>query len=213
MGDLTLPPGGAGAGGSGPRLGSANVPDPEEIASRLDAAYASWLRALTDSQRSAIGTWQDMDRGYVHIQAAVSSGEMSAATRVVVRDLLEVTGNSLIPEDLVLWRGIRSSEQVFGISAPELRTLIGQEVVQTRFLAGSLSESVARDQFTKPELAGGAVLLRMKVAAGIPAAWIAGAGRAEMRSQLEVLLRPRHSLRIVDVQYPDGVPVIEVEVV
>lgn len=58
----------------------------------------------------------------------------------------------------------------FGIARDRIDELLGTEVPAFGFIAASLVEGVARSEFAHPERAGGAVLLKLNVRQGTPAA-------------------------------------------
>ncbi|MFT4189272.1 MAG: hypothetical protein QM621_11900 [Aeromicrobium sp.] len=182
-------------------------------AEQFDADFREWRSSLTPSERAAIAAWQGVDRRYQRIQAVISgSADASPADAKVARDLLSAIRKGAIRRPTVLWRGVRSSTSAFGLPASELGNLAGARRRVDRFFAASLSRQVATTEFTAPPLLGGPALMRVTVAPGSRAAWIAGAGETSLRDQFEVLLRPRLVLHLTRVEYPDGgLPVLHVE--
>ncbi len=78
--------------------------------------------------------------------------------------------------------------------------------------AASLNRDVAIEEFTRPELRGGAVLIRMELAPGTRLGWVASVGDKSLAYQQEVLLHPSMAQRIVGVDRSGPIPVVAVEV-
>lgn len=92
-----------------------------------------------------------------------------------------------------MWRGIRSTLATFGVPVDDLDKLTGIDDHFVGFTATTISRQVAVDQFTLPELAGGAALLRLRLPVGKYAAWLRP---ISMGRQLELLLPDRLRYRI-----------------
>lgn len=190
--------------------------DPETVARRLDASYQPWVDGLSDEQASAVLDWQGVDRQYESIQKVVRTGEGDDTERATVKNLISAVFDGRTPEDLYVWRGVRSSMRTFGLNADRLDTFESDEnLILPGFAATTLSKSVAIEQFTNPPLAGGPVLLRIRVPAGTPAAWVAIAGDPELSDQYEILFGPALRLQLGSVDYADesGIPVLNLEVI
>jgi len=178
---------------------------------RLDDETLQWAAELSDEQRAAVVRWQGADRFYEKINAALR-GETDDPEPVDTADTLLGVVTHPLAGEYIVWRGARSVEAAFDVSADRLEELIGLREPLVRFTSTSLDENVAINEFTKPQLKGGAVLMELALAPGVRAAWIPPIGDQEMAYQQELLVRPGMMQRIVDVVRADFIPIVRMEV-
>lgn len=194
-----------------PGLGATSSGDGNDDRMRLDAETRNWAAGLSPDHRAAVRRWQGTDRFYEQVQLAYQ-GEIEDEEAIDVADkLLEVVTHPLAAEYTV-WRGVRSAAATFGVDADQLDELIDSTAPLNRFLATSLDRSVAIDEFTKPQLRGGAVLIEMTLKPGVRVGWIPPIGDPAMASQQELLLHPNMVQRIVGVDRSGPVVVVRMEV-
>ncbi|ACV80803.1 hypothetical protein Namu_4524 [Nakamurella multipartita DSM 44233] len=186
---------------------------PRRMAALLDQAYQPWLARLSDAERAAIHAWQSLDRRYRSIQAVVRDGAGDDAALAEASALANAVLAGELPQDVEAWRGIRSCQNVFGVGINSLPTLRGEVLTLDGFFAVTLDPRVAVAEFTRPPLPGGPVLFRIRLPAGVHAAWISLAGDSALRYQRELLLIGPIALRIGAASYAGEVPILEVEVV
>lgn len=178
---------------------------------RLDDETLQWAAELSDEQRAAVVRWQGADRFYEQINAALR-GETDDPEALDTADTLLGVVTHPLAGEYTVWRGARSVEAAFDVAADRLEELIGLREPLVRFTSTSLDENVAINEFTKPQLKGGAVLMELALAPGVRAAWIPPIGDQEMAYQQELLLRPGMMQRIVDVVRADFIPIVRMEV-
>lgn len=214
------PDAGSGGGGTVPPVNNGDdnggPEDPDDVAARLNEAYAAWVEDLTDDQLSAIAAWQGTDRHYDELQSAFRGDNqtVSKATRQEIRALRRAIHAGELPFNVVGWKGVRSVRRVFGVSAAELE--VGTVVPYQGFFAFTIDRDIATPEFTHPPGPPAAGVLRMDWPAGSKLAWVAAAGDPHLYGQLELLASPGLSLQVVSVTYPDGddaAPEIHVEVI
>ncbi|NMO04928.1 hypothetical protein HH308_27250 [Gordonia sp. TBRC 11910] len=177
----------------------------------LDREVRHWATALTADQRRAILRWQGRDRFYERVQAVMTLG-IDDPEAVDAAGLLLAAATHKLQRSYTTWRGVRSSIDAYGLRSGELGQLIGTSVRINRFVSVSLRREVVTDEFTVPEMSGGAVLSRMMLGAGTMVGWLASVGRPDSRYQAEVLLRPGNMQRIVGVDTSGDIPTLVVEV-
>lgn len=204
------PRGPKGPGGP-PGGGKATAQGGDDDPMRLDDETREWADSLSDDHRAAVRRWQGTDRFYERVQLAYR-GEIDDAEAIDVADkLLEVVTHPLA-RDYAAWRGVRSAEATFGVAADQLEQLIGATARLDRFQAASLDRNVAVNEFTKPQLKGGAVLIEVVLRPGVRVGWIPPVGDPELARQQELLLHPQMVQRIVGVDRSGPVPVVQMEV-
>lgn len=158
-------------------------------------------------QKASAERWQQRDRYYEQVQAAAVHDENATDESLQVMNDLQDMAIAL-PEDVEVWRGVRSIEETFGTG---IDGLIGRddEIVR-RFMSTTVHKNVARGEFTRPSKSP--ALLKVTAHAGAAAVWMPPIGDPEMAYQGELLFRPGCLLRILAVDTSADVPVIEVEV-
>jgi hypothetical protein len=183
--------------------------EPESLAARLTWIFADQSANATDAQRESVRRWQGRDRFYVHVQRAVlDDPDVPIEARDVADDLTALA--SPLTQGAVVWRGIRSIDDTFGLPHDELRTLVNQTFEIDRFFATTADRRVAEAEFTEPSTSP--ALYKIAVQAGTEAVWIPPLGFAEEARQLELLLLPGIEARIVAVGTIGELPIIELEV-
>jgi hypothetical protein len=115
-----------------------------------------------------------------------------------------------LTQPVVVWRGIRSIDNTFGVSSADLHTLIGQTFQIDQFFATTVDRSIAEGEFTEP--APTPALYRVTVEAGTEAVWIPPLGVPVEARQMELLLLPGLEARIVAVEKRDILPIVVMEV-
>lgn len=76
----------------------------------------------------------------------------------------------------------------------------------------SLDREVAANEFTEPQISGGAVMIELKLCPGVRVAWIPPVERPEPAYQQELLLHPEMAQRIVGVDRSGPMPMVRMEV-
>ncbi len=157
--------------------------------------------------------WQGKGRFYEQVQQVLANPDdvTDEAIEVAVA-LAEHVVTHRLQSAYTVWRGTRSAVDAFGVTEDRLEELIGREGRLGRFTAGSLDRNIAADEFTNPQLRGGAVLMRMELRPGVRVGWLASIGDKRMAYQREVLLHPEMVQRIVGVDRSGLVPVVVMEV-
>ena len=179
---------------------------------RLNDETREWAAGLTERQLGAVRRWQSADRFYEQVQQAYRGQTGSAEAVEVADQLLGVATHPLI-NSYIGWRGVRSSNATFGVAADRLEELITDESTRLgRFFATTLARDVAVNEFTEPQLKGGAVLIEVTLRAGTRVAWIPPVGSGDLVYQQEVLVHPNMVQRIVSVSRTGPVPVVRMEV-
>ncbi|ANA85320.1 ADP-ribosyltransferase domain and MuF-like fusion protein [Gordonia phage Phlop] len=178
----------------------------------LDEEYADDVAELTWDERDIIEAWQRDDRTYEEFQKAARLESDDPDLMARAGDLDELVRQHRLRRPVQAYRGIRDARKVFGVDASDLAELVGQDVELRGFFGVSLDRAVALDEFTNPSLGGGAALIDVQIPAGIRALWVAAAGAAGMRRQLELLLPSPVVISVLDVDYSGTKPVIRVRV-
>lgn len=181
------------------------------LAARLNADFASVSTSLTRAERGAVGRWQEPGRGYEPVQRLLRSGVGDRDVREWARALDRAIDRGRLARELSTWRGIRSTEATFGLPADRLGESIGFARRFDGLTATTISPMVARREFTRPELEGGAALLRLHLPIGLPSSWLPPIGIQSMRHQMELLLPDRLKYRILGNTVED-ILVVEMEV-
>lgn len=187
--------------------------DGEKLAKQLDSDYADWAESLPKEQRDAILRWQGADdRFYRRIQDVFRKDADDPAALAIAESLDEAIQSGVLTRDVVMWRGVRSTTGLFGVSNTDLAGLSGTQKQVDGFLAVSTSQSIAVEEFTRPPLGGGPALMRVSIRAGTRAAWVKLVGDPGMAYQRELLLADGHLLQLGQLTYSGDLPIIDVEV-
>lgn len=168
-------------------------PDPddgEHLTAILDARYEAVADAFTPPEFAAMWQWQRSDRAYEAIQAALRGGQSSAETELLIEKIALAIGRMKLPEDAVLWRGVRDARKAFGVDARDIAGLRGGVLPPNAgLMAATTSRRVAVEEFTTPPLGGGPALIRLHVATPDKhSAWVARMGDPRLRRQGEALM-------------------------
>jgi hypothetical protein len=183
------------------------------LASRLDRDCADWQRALSYLERAELRLYQGT--GYLTINALlrdeVSAAAPDAERLARIETSIEVIDGAIakgqLQSDLVVYRGLRDPDAVFGVSLAALRDKIINEPAYT---STSLDPEVAlRMTVTAPA----PVLVELHLSAGQQAAWLALAGERRRRSEYELLLPRRLRIKISGVDVRGSVRLIRGTVV
>ncbi|WP_373120723.1 hypothetical protein [Mycobacterium marinum] len=192
----------------------AEIEDPsgeadEYSAARLTRLFANQAAVASDKQRASVDLWQGKgERLYREVQRAVNGQDADVAAYDVADDLQDLM--EPLPENVVVWRGVRSTEAVFGVPSENLEELVGTDRVVPRFFATSLDRNVAEGEFTRP--GPSPALYRIAAQAGTPALWVPPLGSVSEVYQQELLFPPGVVVRILNVDRTYSVPIVEVEV-
>ncbi|QDH85148.1 capsid maturation protease and MuF-like fusion protein [Gordonia phage Nubi] len=193
-------------------IGGPTPAERDAAAEVLDEEYADDVAELTWDERDIIEAWQRDDRTYEEFQKAARLESDDPDLMARAGDLDELVRQHRLRRPVQAYRGIRDARKVFGVDASDLAELVGQDVELRGFFGVSLDRAVALDEFTNPSLGGGAALIDVQIPAGIRALWVAAAGAAGMRRQLELLLPSPVVIAVLDVDYSGTKPVIRVRV-
>ena len=191
-----------------------SVPDmtatERKIARQLDADSEAIAQNLTAGQRAHISQWQSLDRTYQQVQAAARGEQVPAEIQAIRHDLDEVIMQSPLRRDLdVVWRGNRSVLNALRMSGTDLQRVVGRTITtDSGFMATSVSRHIVETQFTQPPSHGGAVIFRLEIPRGTPAAWMPAVGSPELRDQAELLFQGRHKVDIVELDDQGDVPIL-----
>jgi hypothetical protein len=180
----------------------------------LDEAFRAWAEGLTAKQRRALLRWQADNNGYAEFPRYVREPGVTFDRRLdgIVVQLTTAILAGRTPADLVVWRGVRSSVDAFGVAASRLHELVGVERVMEGFLSTSFDEDVVRDAFLDPAGTGGAVLIELGVRAGTPAAWLPLGGWSGQTGECELLLLPGRRILVGGVTSDGDQPILRGEV-
>lgn len=183
--------------------------EPENLAARLAWIFADQSADATVEQRQSVRRWQGRDRFYQQVQhAAKDDPAASEEARDVADDLTTLAVP--LTQRIVVWRGIRSIDDTFGVSSRELEMLLNQTLQVDQFFATTVDRRVAQAEFTEPARAP--AIYKITVQPGTEAVWIPPLGAPEEARQMELLLLPGIEARIVAVDRTGEMPIIEVEV-
>ncbi len=176
----------------------------------LNDEYAG--RSLDEEQRRVIEEWQRDDRTYEAFQA-IARGESDDLYMVERADILDVLiEQHALKRPVRVYRGVRSATKAFGVDNSTFGQFVGRQIALHGFFATSVFRDVAIEEFTRPALGGGAVLLEVCVSAGVRALWVAAVGRPELAHQGELLLPSMVVLTVVAADDSAEIPTIRVAV-
>jgi hypothetical protein len=182
---------------------------PEELGRRLTEIFRAQAETASDGQRASVRLWQGRDQFYRQVQrAAAQEVGASELAQDVMEDLIALA--QPLQDNVVVWRGVRSVDDTFGVPAEVLQDLIGVRLVSTRFFATSADRSVVEGEFTEP--ATRPALLRVQARRGTHAVWIPPLGDQEDARQMELLFLPTALVRILDIEHSRDMPIVFVEV-
>lgn len=204
-----------GSGSGGKRPGSSGFgggDDPHALADKLDADFAPVNASLTRSERDAIARWQQPGRGYEAVQELLRTGTGSRDAQAWARKLDAAIDRGRLVRSVSVWRGVRSTQAAFHVRSERFGEIVGRSGRFGGSTATTLLRDVAAREFTKPELAGGPALLRMRLPEGLPAAWLRNVGLPEVAYQMELLLPARLGYRVHGVTFEAGIATVELEV-
>lgn len=191
------------------------LPEPDDVrrvVAKLDKDFVGVYAKLLPDERVAASRWQQPGRGYEAVQRFYRLGSGTPNVIAWARGLDELIDRGELARELVVWRGLRSSQSSFGVASQDIGRLVGSTGRFAGLVATTLSRRVAVADFTKPELAGGPLLLHMRLPIGLPVAWLAAIGRPELKHQLELLLPDDLGYRIVSATVEEGMTIMDVEV-
>ncbi|WP_257822212.1 hypothetical protein [Corynebacterium sp. zg254] len=142
------------------------------------------------------------------MQKAVGGMSDDPEAESVVRDLMLAAEHTPLKRDVLMWRGVRNWQAVFGTE--DLEELATYDEEQARFTAITTSREVAEGEFTTFGKAG--ALLRIKAKQGTKGVWMPANGDSseELKRQQEFLVPPGARMKVTSVQ-GGKLPVIEVE--
>lgn len=179
----------------------------QNLHERLDRLFSTQTAEATPQQRSAVTRWQSADRFYEKVQEALGgTGDPDAMS--VAQELSKLA--QPLPEDMEVWRGIRSIGKTFGVARVEVGSLSGRQWVGERLMATTTSREVAISEFTDP--GPSPAILQVTTRAGSPSVWIPPLGKLEHARQSELLLMQGIRVRILDIDISGHVPLIRMEV-
>jgi hypothetical protein len=188
-----------------PPTGGQSVQGADDPKERLNRIFADQTTAATPKQRAAVARWQGKDRFYEKVQRALSgAGEPEAVA--IAQELSNLARP--LPEDVEVWRGIRSTARAFGVD--DVNALKGREWIESRFTATTTSRDTATPEFTRP--GAKPAILQITARAGASAVWLPPLGVDENAGQNELLFTQGAVVRILSVDDSGEIPVISVEV-
>ncbi len=179
----------------------------EDPHDRLDRLFSDQTANATPRQRSAVVRWQGMDRFYEKVQAAIG-GSGDPESMIVAQELSKLARP--LPEDVELWRGVRSIPKTFHVDRGDVASIVGREWIEERFMGAAVSRDIATPEFTHPGPAP--AVLHIVARAGTRAVWIPPLGNPEHARQSELLLMNGARVRILGVDTSGEIPVIRMEV-
>ncbi|AOE44923.1 capsid morphogenesis protein [Gordonia phage Twister6] len=193
-------------------IGGPTPAERDHAAEVLDAEYAADVAELTWTERDIVEAWQRDDRTYDEFQKAARGESDDPYLMEQAEELDELVRRHRLRQPVQAYRGVRDTRKVFGVDNTDLAGLVGEELSLAGFFGTSLDRQVSLEEFTRPPLGGGPVLMEVLIPAGVRALWVSLAGDDRMRYQRELLLPSFVRVTVVDVDYADGVPVIRVRV-
>lgn len=114
---------------------------PEELADRLTEMFRGQAEVANDEQRASVRRWQGRDRFYRQVQrAAAQVVGASEEAQDVMEDLIALA--QPLQDDVVVWRGVRSVDDTFGVPAERLDDLIGGRRASAQFFATSADRGI-----------------------------------------------------------------------
>ena len=179
----------------------------EDPHDRLDRLFSEQTANATPRQRSAVVRWQGMDRFYAKVQKAIG-GTGDPEAMIVAQELSKLARP--LPEDVELWRGVRSIPKTFHVEPDDVASIDGREWIEERFMGAAVSRDIATPEFTHPGPAP--AILQIVARAGTRAVWIPPLGKPEHARQSELLLMNGARVRILGVDTSGEIPVIRMEV-
>lgn len=126
--------------------------------------------ACVDERPRSVRRWQGRGRYYEEVQRAAAKNPLARReAQLGAYDLLDLA--RLLPEDVLVWRGIRSVGATFGVAPYALETLVRRPVeVTSRFLSTTVYRHIAESEFTAPGQSP--ALLKINARAGARAVWL-----------------------------------------
>jgi hypothetical protein len=171
--------------------------------------FRGQAEVANDEHRASVRRWQGRDRFYRQVQrAAAQVVGASEEAQDVMEDLIALA--QPLQDDVVVWRGVRSVDDTFGVPAERLDDLIGGRRASAQFLATSADRGIVEREFTEP--ATSPALLRVQARRGTHAVWVLPLGDEENAGQMELLFLPTALVRILDVDRSGEMPMVFVEV-
>lgn len=197
---------GGGGGKLPPRQNSPIDGRDENPQGELNRLFADQTALATPQQRAAVARWQSMDRFYEKVQEALGgSGDPEALE--VAQELADLARP--LPEEIEIWRGIRSTVKTFNVGVEHLELIVGREWVEERFMSTTIREN-ATPEFTHP--GNSPAILHIIARVSAPAVWIPPLGGTETARQNELLFTQGIGVRILGVDITGDIPVIRMEV-
>ncbi|MGO9041442.1 MAG: hypothetical protein ACLQIK_07300 [Mycobacterium sp.] len=182
---------------------------PEELAGRLTEMFRGQTETASDGQRASVRRWQGTDRFYRQVQrAAAQVVDVPDEAHDVMEDLIALA--QPLRDEVVVWRGVRSVDETFGVAAKHLVDLVGAARAAAQFFATSADRGIVEGEFTGP--ATSPALLRVQARRGAHAVWVPPLGNEENAGQMELLFLPTAQVRILGLDRSGEMPIVFVEV-
>src|ERR1700739_322472 len=171
--------------------------------------FRTQAEAASDGQRASIRRWQGKDRFYRQVQrAAAQIAGASEEAQDVMEDLIALA--QPLQENVVVWRGVRSVDDTFGVPAERLDARLGRRRASAQFFATSAARSIVERKSTEP--ATSPALLRVQARRGTHVVWVPPLGDEESAGQMELLFLPTALVRILNVDRNGDMAMVFVEV-
>ncbi|MCT7369454.1 hypothetical protein [Mycolicibacterium llatzerense] len=188
-----------------PAGGKAAGPD-ENPEDRMNALFADQTNSVTPRQKASVERWQGTDRFYEQVQNAFEDPDNASDEALqVMSDMQDIAAP--LPEEVVLWRGIRDVTKELGAPAADLQPQVKE---LNRFMATTLHRQVAASEFTRP--GKNPALVKITARTGSRVVWVPPLGDPTMAGQGELTFTRGHQVAILRVDTSGDIPVIEVEV-
>src|SRR5258705_6768035 len=167
--------------------------------------FRGQAQSASDDQRASVRRWQGRDRFYRKVQRAAAQ-EVGAAEEAheVMENLIALA--QPLPDTVVVWRGVRSVQDTFGVPPQHLGDLVGARREVARFFSTSADRDIVEREFVEP--ATSPALLRVLALTGTHAVWVPPLGDEENAGQMELLFLPTALLRILNVDRSREMPMI-----
>lgn len=168
---------------------------------------------LTGPQHQALATYETSY--FRQINGSLRSGEVAPVDQRMIDKIDSAMDESVLPEDVIVWRGMYTARQLFQDSFDG--DLTGFEWRELGYSSTTTEESRARDFMVLSRPQRGNVKLRVRVPAGTKAVQLSTntEGSRYNGPQAEVTLQRNVTWRIVKDHgvHPDGYRVLEAEVI
>ena len=109
--------------------------------------FRGQTETASDGQRASVRRWQGTDRFYRQVQrAAAQVVDVPDEAHDVMEDLIALA--QPLRDEVVVWRGVRSVDETFGVAAKHLVYFVGAARAAAQFFATSADRGIVEGEFT-----------------------------------------------------------------